>query len=108
MAMERQSETIGRAFAGAIEADWGLFLAGHHSRHSRSGGHRRAPDRHTGIHHDHWLDIPGRRRRWTGHDVLGPRGAGLLVVAHLGDYCHRRRRRALLWPISGSISLTLV
>jgi uncharacterized membrane protein HdeD (DUF308 family) len=27
MAMERQSETIGRAFAGAIQAHWGLFLA---------------------------------------------------------------------------------
>ena len=27
MAMERQSEQIGRAFAGAIQAHWGLFLA---------------------------------------------------------------------------------
>ena len=27
MAMERQSETIGRAFAGALQAHWGLFLA---------------------------------------------------------------------------------
>ena len=27
MAIERQSETIGRAFAGALHAHWGLFLA---------------------------------------------------------------------------------
>ena len=40
-----------------------------------------------------WVFLVSRRRR-TGHDVLGPRSAGLLVVAYLGNYCHRRRRRA--------------
>ena len=95
MAIEPQSETIGRAFAGALHAHWGLFLAEGIILVILGVAAIALPLIATLA----FTIIIGWVFLVAG--VVGlvttfwARGsAGLLVVAYLGDYCHRRRRRA--------------